>query len=73
LIKNSPPFVKKNEKCQDPSGGGDFFDSHCRSHKSNEPLMMLTDFLQYGYSMLETGLHLSYVPPVWVLEGDAWP
>jgi len=27
-IKNSQPFVKKNEKCQDPLGE-DFFDSHC--------------------------------------------
>jgi len=30
-IKNYQPFVKKNEKCQDPSEGGDFFDSHCIS------------------------------------------
>ena len=29
-IKNSQPFVKKNEKVRTPQGGI-FFDSHCRS------------------------------------------
>jgi len=53
-IKNSQPFVKKNQKCQDPSGG-DFFDSHCSAgrpfyNKINLLILVLITISHRRYS-----------------------
>jgi len=52
-IKNSQPFVKKNEKCQDPAGGG--VDSHCTPESDYRPTYIGIIFSsagnQYTYSI----------------------